>query len=381
MKKIFKLLNIFVLLIAFIFPAVSGYALDQIVKPYQSIRSSGMGGVKITTGLYDENFFGNPARVIANPRLRVTILDPMFEWNSNLISNVKTFTSSNTSGDKSGVYSNLGSVVGKNAHLRYQSTMPSVYLPAGPEGKMAWGIGMLVSAQGDIDFRRNFTAVPQAIVDAGPALTVGRKFLDNNELHVGLTTHMTYRLTSPNSISFVDLIKGKSISPVQELGGGTHIEFDIGSTYLLPVSYWGFDFTAGLAINNILGGNYSNFKFDPANRSIKPARQPRSLGFGVSGLCPEWKELKDTLIAIEWQDIGNNPDGGMFRLFHFGVESHYGILVPRLGINQGYFSVGLGIAFRYFTFDLTTYGEELSLNPGQHQDRRFAARLGFQVEI
>jgi len=32
-------------------------AVDQITRPYQSVRSAGMGGVRITTGLYDENFF------------------------------------------------------------------------------------------------------------------------------------------------------------------------------------------------------------------------------------------------------------------------------------------------------------------------------------
>ena len=45
----------------------SAHALDQIIRPYQSVRSAGMGGVRITTGLYDENFFNNPARVTANP--------------------------------------------------------------------------------------------------------------------------------------------------------------------------------------------------------------------------------------------------------------------------------------------------------------------------
>ena len=68
----------------------TGLALDNIIRPYQSARSSGMGGVKLTTGLYDENFFGNPARTSANPRFRFTFLDPMFEVNGQALKTAST---------------------------------------------------------------------------------------------------------------------------------------------------------------------------------------------------------------------------------------------------------------------------------------------------
>ena len=47
-------------------------------------RSDAMGETRITTGLYDENFFNNPARVTANPRFRFTIVDFAAEGNSDL---------------------------------------------------------------------------------------------------------------------------------------------------------------------------------------------------------------------------------------------------------------------------------------------------------
>ena len=55
--------------------ATPSSALEQIIRPYQSIRSAGMGGVKITTGEYEENFWGNPARVAFNPKWRLTFFD------------------------------------------------------------------------------------------------------------------------------------------------------------------------------------------------------------------------------------------------------------------------------------------------------------------
>jgi hypothetical protein len=62
------------------------------------------------------------------------------------------------------------------------------------------------------------------------------------------------------------------------------------------------------------------------------------------------------------------------------MEARYGILAPRIGFNQGYLSGGLGILTRYVTLELATYGEEMRLNVGDQQDRRYAVRLAFQIE-
>ena len=72
----------------------SAFAFDNIIRPYQSARTSGMGGVFETTGLYDQNFYGNPARVTANPTWRLTIFDPMVETDSSAVSHVNAITSS-----------------------------------------------------------------------------------------------------------------------------------------------------------------------------------------------------------------------------------------------------------------------------------------------
>src|SRR5437762_984942 len=77
----------------------SAWALDEIIRPYQSARGSGMGGLRITTGLYDENFFGNPARVTENPKSKFTLPDPMIEMGN------KTFS---TIGDLKGGGDTLG---------------------------------------------------------------------------------------------------------------------------------------------------------------------------------------------------------------------------------------------------------------------------------
>src|SRR5262245_19629290 len=62
MKKtlLFSLLALF-----FITDRASAYA--PIIREYQSTRSVGMGGLRYTTGIFEDNFFANPARSADNP--------------------------------------------------------------------------------------------------------------------------------------------------------------------------------------------------------------------------------------------------------------------------------------------------------------------------
>ena len=77
--------------------------------------------------------------------------------------------------------------------------------------------------------------------------------------------------------------------------------------------------------------------------------------------------------------IGNNPNGSIFRLIHFGHELRLGVFKFRLGLNQGYIAGGLGIDFKVLTIDAATYGEEMSLNAGGLEDRRMAIKIALQI--
>lgn len=351
----------------------SAYALDQIVRPYESIRSSAMGGVRLTTGLYDENFFGNPARVTANPKFRLTTLDPMIEANSHAIDRAGDFTGG---GD---LLKKFGDTAGQNLHVRVQTTFPSVYFPPASDGRMAYAFGLITSIQNDLDLRRNFSIAPQAIGDVGPAFTVGRKFLSNEALSIGMTAHLIYRANLPTSYSMANLLQNSTLT-LSSLGhDGSMLDFDLGGTYLLPTTWNDFEFVSALAINNILGGKYSNIGFHPANTGNTPLQQNRAFGFGMSARRAALGPFTSFLLALEFTDIGNNSDGSLFRTVHLGTEAKYGILIPRLGINQGYFAGGLGFDLRFFTLEYAYYGEELTLNPGGMEDKRHAVRIAFQI--
>lgn len=351
----------------------TAHALDQIVRPYQGARSAGMGGVRYTTGLYDENFFANPARATANPRMRITVIDLMSETSSSAISNIGALTGG------SDFYKDLSSTSGSNNHVRAQYVFPGIYFSA-DEGKMGFGIALITSVQVDAALRRSFQIEPMGIADIGPAITVARKFLENDALSVGLTTHFTYRAGVNQPFTLVDLISGKSLS-LNSIGGqGAHFDADIGGTYVLPVEPLAFKITTALAINNLLGGGYSNLATEViSGLPINAPRQPRTFNLGASATKAELGPFKDSVFALEVTDIGNNSGGSLFRTIHLGGEVRYGVLLPRLGFNQGYISAGLGLDLSHFTFDLATYGEEMTLNTGGLQDRRFVMKLAFQI--
>jgi hypothetical protein len=358
--------------------ATAAQADNAIVRPYQSIRSAGMGGVRILTGLYEENFFGNPARVTANPTWKVGLPDPTVEINSHTFSTVSDLTSNN-----SGI-SKLSDSTGNNNHGRFEMTFPSIFVPA---GDLSFAVGLLESVQADADLNKDFSATTRAIADAGLSFTAGMKMLDDKSLSVGATFHALYRGASRPNTSVADVLRDPSkIFSTSDLQRGGTIDFDIGGTYLLPVKIDEIDFTVGAAIDNVFGGKYDRWAVgtvtDPNTGTLvnnPPPAQPRAIGFGLAVHQPSQWVFTDPVLALEFSDIGNNPDGSLFKTVHIGYELHYSILSPRIGINEGYWTLGLGINLHVLQIDLASYGEENTTNVGGDEDRRFAVRLAFQL--
>ena len=69
----------------------------------------------------------------------------------------------------------------------------------------------------------------------------------------------------------------------------------------------------------------------------------------------------------------------MYKTIHIGTEEKWRALAARLGLNQGYFTAGVGLDIGFFDLNLATYGEELGMNAGTIEDRRYALELGFKI--
>ena len=353
--------------------ATSAAAQNEIIRPYLSVRSVGMGGVRMTTGLFDENFFYNPARVTANPRSRLTLLQITPEISANTLDNVKTLTGN---GDK---ISNAFNTTGKYTHSRLQFVLPAWYLAAVDGRKIGIAVGLIASSQINFATTNQYTASGLGVIDIGPAVTIGRKFLENENLSVGFTTHLSYRISGSPNLSLIDLMN-KSIQPSQYAGNGVKIDFDVGATYKI-LSFGDWNFNTGIAIQNILNANYltnSSLKlFKELTGSV--IRNPRTFGAGLSITNPNFFIFSNTSVALEVTDINNNAGGSIYRLLHLGAETSLKLLTLRAGINQGYLTAGVGLNLRFLTLDAATYGEEMTLNAGRKEERRYALTLGLHI--
>lgn len=348
---------------------------DNIIRPYQSARAAAMGGVRYSTGLFDENFFANPARMVDNPHWRLDIINLMVELNSGSISNVGKLTKA---GDK---IENLATTAGTNNHVRIQTVIPAFYSPRFLSPRTAVAVGLIQSTQADIGLRKNMSLEPNVFMDIGPAVTVARKFTKDDRVAVGVTAHYVYRAATRETFSTVDYIRGTSFRSVNDIAGeGSKIDFDVGARHNIAWKPKGWDLQSALAVNNVIGSKYKSGLDLITGTQPLPVKLPRTINAGIAARRSALWGLGATTLAFEVQDIGNNANGSLFRLLHLGGEfALKDTIFLRAGINQGYFCGGVGFDLPILKLDLATYGEEMSLNAGGQEDRRYALRIGFAL--
>ena len=348
-------------------------ALEQIIRPYQSARAAGMGNVRYTTGLYDENFFANPARIADNPTWRIDLANIMVEANKDMLSNLNDVTKG---GDK---VQNVANTAGTNNHVRAQVVLPALYFPKMFSDKHSMAIGLISSTQADVSLRKNYDVDPTAITDLSPAVSYARRL--NTHTTLGITGRYSYRLSTNETFSTIDYIKGKNLSVKDAAGQGSTVDFDMGVTQKIEWKPLGWNLLAGAAIDNILGGNYHSGGLHLANSvTALPLQQPRTYNAGISATKEGVLGSNHLMTALEVTDVGNNPNGSMFRLLHLGAELNYwNYFFFRAGVNQGYLTGGIGLDFPGLKIDFATYGEEMSLNVGGREDRRYAVRVGISI--
>ncbi len=351
------------------------WASEAITHGYVSPRVSAMGGVMYTTGLWDDNFYGNPARAAGNPWFKFRMVDvlPMIETTIPTIMAIPAILGS------SDPVAAVGTQAGNQLHFRIQTAFPSVFIPARGERKWAFAFGLTTQTTIDGMLRRSYQTDFSAQVDAAFHFTVARKLLPDDMLALGLTARVAHRLSGNPAYSLVDYFQGRPLSLLATAGDGMMVDGDAGFTFTLPWKPKQFEFSVGGAITNILGGGYANIPLSITRTGVLPVAQPRSLGGGFAVRRALWGPFKDSTLALEVSDILNSGYGSFWRLINMGAESRWRFFVARVGLHQGYLTAGLGLYFRFFTMDVTTYGEEMGLTAGALESRRFALRMGLQI--
>ena len=210
-------------------------------------------------------------------------------------------------------------------------------------------------------------------------INLARRFLDEDRLSVGINARTEFRANARDFFSLEQFIGGEKISDALKGGDGLGFDFDLGTTFKPHWTLGDFKYELAFTINNVLGGKYNNISHPIADWAADPFQTNRTFNVGVSALHNHFWFFTSVLVAAELTDMGNNPNGSIYRCVHLGSEFKWRRLAARLGISQGYYTAGFGIDLFIFNLNIATYGEELGLNPGVMEDRRYAAQLGFEI--
>ncbi len=375
--KIFRTTAL-ILTLNFLLTSATALAFEEEIRNFRGIRSEGMGGLLTTTGNYSEALFGNPARHSEVDVSKFTMLESMVESNTTFLS---------TSGDVAklksasgaGTIASASNLIGQTEHLLLQE-MVAYYNP-NFAGDFGFAFGMLAAVHTNLAVNYTTDIDTQTIIDAGPNFGLSHSFLDG-ALSLGVNIHMLYRAGADTTISSISLLSGGKLS-LQSFGKqGIGIDSDIGGYYHIPWEIPFMRISLGASINGLFKSHYDAVPVTLlTGLGNRPVNNDRLFNAGARFDFPDWWWFTAPLFAIEVQDTGDAQKRISFiKKLHMGAEGKLSrVFSLRMGLNQGYPTMGLGIDLPVVKIDFSTYGEELAGNAGQQEDRRLAMRLAFEL--
>lgn len=347
-------------------------AYSPIIRDYQSARQVAMGNVRYTTGLYEENFFANPARVTENPSNMLQLPKFTFEAGSGTLKSFKDLTAGGSG------FAPFKSSVGKPLSAKVQ-IIPLAFYKREMFRRWSFAVGIQANAQTFGQLSQTGLVTPTTILGAGPVFTLARKLLPEDRLSIGINARAEYRASAPAPFQLLQFLRGDKADTFLRGGSGMGIDFDLGTTFRPHWGLLGMNYELAFAANNLLGGKYNQFGGKIGGWAGNPIASPRSFNFGIAARKPDLWKFKSFMAALEVTDLGNNQNGSLFRTIHLGAEAVWKVLAIRGGINQGYLCGGFGLDLLFLTLDASTYGEEMGLNAGSFEDRRYALSFGFKI--
>jgi hypothetical protein len=353
--------------------SASALAYKPIIRDFHSVAAAGMGDVRYSTGTFEQNFFANPARSTENGSNLLQLPKLSFETSSGTIGSISSLIKSGNG------LQTFQDAVGEPLSARAQLVFPAFYKNHFLTDNWSMGLGAFLSAQTIPVLSQSGSIDPNTLMSAGPVFNLSRRLLEENRLSVGMNVRAEVRASSASQFSVQDFLTGTNLSSKLTGGSGFGMDMDLGASFRPHWTLGHFQYEVDVAVNNLLGGKYTNIGKPVASWSSDPFATKTSFNFGLSARKEQVGFLNSLLLAIETTDIGNNTNGSFYRTLHMGAEADWKVFRFRTGLNQGYITGGFGIDLLFLSLNLATYGEEMGLIPGTLEDRRYALELGFQI--
>ncbi|MEQ1875015.1 MAG: hypothetical protein ABL958_00120 [Bdellovibrionia bacterium] len=324
-----------------------------------TVRALGMGNAYTAIVNDKDSLFYNPAGLAKVGGINWTIMDPRLGVDGyDVINTVTTGAQSGNSLDT------LRSIFGKNLWL-------------GAGAKMALAIPGFAFAVYDTNEVAAYLSNPafpnmnlRYIADYGAAVGVG---IDVAEVfQIGIAGKRISRSGGefPVGLSTLGTLTNQDL--VNQLSAmGTGYSIDVGTTLTLPAGNV-------TPIFSLVLKQVGSTQFTRDSGVQAPPRIPDELIFGFATMID--MPGINILPAVDYK-YATRTDEPLGKKIHVGIEFDLPVLRLRGGLNQGYWTLGVGIDMQFLKFDAASYGVELGEYPGQHEDRRFLLQATMELGL
>ena len=320
-----------------------------------------MGGAFTAVADDEQALFYNPAGLADISRLNLAILNPLVGVSEDSLEMYQDLQDTDFETVEE-AEDFLRKYIGVQQHLR-AAVNPYIGFNVADYGVMIAGLG-----NGTVNAMPYDTANPKldvtVIGDYGLLGGVGGK-LPFSGLRMGLSLKVINRYSLEEQYTAEDLVEDEFDKIVEDdLQEGAGISADIGVPYTLPFISL-VDLDVGLAVQNFPSMNMGDALDIDTQVNMGVAMKKTLAGFGFIGAL----DCMDLT-----QDIAEDDDWG--KRLHVGAEVQFPLILSlQAGLNQGYWTGGLGLDFRVLRFDLATYGEEIGEKAGDQVSRRYLAQI------
>ncbi len=331
---------------------------NEIADSWSSVRAQGLGGAYTAIVNNSDALFYNPAGLANQTKFAWTVLDPRGGLNG--VDNIQLLQAAIS--DQANMAANLQKLYGKRVWVE-AGAKTAIMVPNFAASAFANGVaGVYVANPANTTMNLNY------FFDYGFAAGGGFDLVPG-VIKFGLTAKRVNRTGTTVPIGASTLATLDTNALQAELKRrGTGYSADLGMLMTLP---------GPVAPSlSLVYRNAGTTTFSHEEGAGAPP--PIDSEFVVGGAFKISGGLIDITPVLDYR-FANRTDIAVGKKLHLGVEVGLPLIDLRAGLNQGYYSAGVGLNLGLMHIDAATYGVELGAYPGQLEDRRYVAQLTIEL--